>query len=52
VAKILSESDPSFERWATVLGTAAAIYLATTLALIQLLNVVRRRPFAAGVPTT
>jgi polar amino acid transport system permease protein len=51
VAKVLSESDPSFEGWATVLGTAAAIYLATTLALIQLLNLARRRPFAAGVPT-
>jgi polar amino acid transport system permease protein len=51
VAKVLSDSDPSFEGWATVLGAAAGIYLATTLALIQLLNVVRRRQFAAGVPT-
>lgn len=52
VAKVLSESDPSFDRWATVLGAAAGIYLATTLGLIQLINLVRRRPFAAGVPTT
>jgi ABC-type amino acid transport system permease subunit len=50
VAKVLSESDPSFRGWATVLLTAAALYLATTLTLIRVLHVLRRRPFAACVP--
>jgi ABC-type amino acid transport system permease subunit len=51
VAKVLAEGDPSFGAWATVLLTAAGLYLATTLALIQLFHLVRRRPFAAAVPT-
>ena len=51
VAKVLSEGDPSFGAWATVLLTAAGLYLATTLALIRLFHFVRRRPFAAAVPT-
>jgi ABC-type amino acid transport system permease subunit len=50
VAKVLSESDPSFRGWATVLLGAAALYLATTLTLIRVLHVLRRRPFAACVP--
>jgi ABC-type amino acid transport system permease subunit len=50
VAKVLSESDPSFQGWATVLLGAAALYLATTLTLIRVLHVLRRRPFAACVP--
>jgi ABC-type amino acid transport system permease subunit len=50
VAKVLSESDPSFRGWATVLLSAAALYLATTLTLIRVLHVLRRRPFAACVP--
>jgi ABC-type amino acid transport system permease subunit len=50
VAKVLSESDPSFGGWATVLLGAAALYLATTLTLIRVLHVLRRRPFAACVP--
>jgi ABC-type amino acid transport system permease subunit len=52
VAKVQSERDPSFEGWATVLLTAAALYLATTLSLIRVLHIVRRRPFAACVPGT
>jgi ABC-type amino acid transport system permease subunit len=50
VAKVLSESDPSFQGWATVLLGAAALYLATTLTLIRVLHLLRRRPFAACVP--
>jgi ABC-type amino acid transport system permease subunit len=50
VAKVLSESDPSFRGWATVLLSAAALYLATTLTLIRVLHLLRRRPFAACVP--
>jgi ABC-type amino acid transport system permease subunit len=39
VAKVLSELDASYEWWATVLVSAAMLYLAATLALIQLLQV-------------
>jgi ABC-type amino acid transport system permease subunit len=52
VAKVQSERDPSIEGWASVLLAAAALYLATTLSLIRVLHIVRRRPFAACVPGT
>ena len=35
VAKMLSETSASYERWVTVLVVAAAMYLAATLALIR-----------------
>jgi polar amino acid transport system permease protein len=38
VAKILSEQEASFEQWITVLLLAAALYLATTLLLIRVLQ--------------
>jgi ABC-type amino acid transport system permease subunit len=50
VAKVQSERDPSFQGWATVLLVAGALYLVTTLSLIRVLHIVRRRPFAACVP--
>jgi ABC-type amino acid transport system permease subunit len=50
VAKVQSERDPSFQGWATVLLVAGALYLMTTLSLIRVLHIVRRRPFAACVP--
>jgi ABC-type amino acid transport system permease subunit len=39
VAKVLSELDASYEWWATVLVSAAMLYLGATLALIQALHV-------------
>jgi ABC-type amino acid transport system permease subunit len=51
VAKTLSESAASYERWAATLLTAGALYLATTLLLIAALNRVRSRPFAAALST-
>jgi polar amino acid transport system permease protein len=49
VAKVLSETTASYDRWVLVLAAAAGVYLAATLLLIQGLRVVRTRGFAAGL---
>jgi polar amino acid transport system permease protein len=49
VAKVLSETTASYDRWVLVLAAAAGVYLVATLALIQGLRVVRRLGFAAGL---
>jgi ABC-type amino acid transport system permease subunit len=49
VAKVLSETTASYDRWVLVLAGAAGVYLVATLLLIQGLRVVRRMGFAAGL---
>jgi ABC-type amino acid transport system permease subunit len=49
VAKVLSETTASYDRWITVLMTAAGVYLITTLALIHGLRVLQNRPSVVGV---
>jgi ABC-type amino acid transport system permease subunit len=49
VAKVLSETTASYNRWALVLVTAAGVYLSVTLLLIQGLRVVRGLRFAQGL---
>jgi ABC-type amino acid transport system permease subunit len=49
VAKVLSETTASYDRWLTVLLMAAFVYLAATLSLIRSLRVVRRLGFAEGL---
>jgi ABC-type amino acid transport system permease subunit len=49
VAKVLSETTASYDRWVLVLVSAAGVYLVATLLLIRGLRVVRRRGFAAGL---
>jgi ABC-type amino acid transport system permease subunit len=49
VAKVLSETTASYDRWITVLVTAAGVYLVTTLALIQGLRLLQHRPSVVGV---
>jgi ABC-type amino acid transport system permease subunit len=49
VAKVLSETTASYDRWILVLVSGAGVYLAATLLLIQGLRVVRTRGFAAGL---
>jgi ABC-type amino acid transport system permease subunit len=49
VAKILSETTASYDRWITVLMTAAGVYLIATLALIHGLQVLKNRPSVVGV---
>lgn len=51
VAKTLSESAATYERWTAILVSAGALYLAATLLLIAALDRVRRRPFAAALST-
>jgi ABC-type amino acid transport system permease subunit len=50
VAKVLSETTASYDRWITVLLTAACVYLVTTLALIHGLRVLQNHPSIVGVP--
>jgi polar amino acid transport system permease protein len=49
VAKVLSETTASYDRWVLVLVTAAGVYLSVTLLLIQGLRVVRGLRFAQGL---
>jgi ABC-type amino acid transport system permease subunit len=49
VAKVLSETTASYDRWILVLVTAAGVYLSVTLLLIQGLRVVRGLRFAQGL---
>jgi polar amino acid transport system permease protein len=49
VAKVLSETTASYDRWILVLVTAAGVYLSVTLLLIQGLHVVRGLRFAQGL---
>jgi polar amino acid transport system permease protein len=49
VAKVLSETTASYDRWVLVLAAAACVYLVATVLLIQVLRVVRRLGFAAGL---
>jgi polar amino acid transport system permease protein len=49
VAKVLSETTASYDRWILVLATAAGVYLFVTLLLIQGLRVVRGLRFAQGL---
>lgn len=49
VAKVLSETTASYDRWILVLVTAAGVYLSVTLLLIQGLHVVRGLRFARGL---
>ena len=49
VAKVLSETTASYDRWVLILSVAAGVYLLATLLLIRGLGVVRRLRFAAGL---
>jgi ABC-type amino acid transport system permease subunit len=49
VAKVLSETTATYDRWILVLVTAAGVYLSVTLLLIQGLRVVRGLRFAQGL---
>jgi ABC-type amino acid transport system permease subunit len=49
VAKVLSETTASYDRWITVLVTAAGVYLIATLALIHGLRMLQNRPWVVGV---
>jgi polar amino acid transport system permease protein len=49
VAKVLSETTASYDRWVLLLVAAAGVYLLTTILLIQGLRVVRGLGFAAGL---
>lgn len=49
VAKVLSETTASYDRWITVLVAAAGVYLITTLALIHGLRLLQNRPSVVGV---
>jgi ABC-type amino acid transport system permease subunit len=49
VAKVLSETTASYDRWVAVLVTAAGVYLVATLGLIQGLRVLQNRPPVAGL---
>jgi ABC-type amino acid transport system permease subunit len=49
VAKVLSETTASYDRWILVLVAAAGVYLSVTLLLIQGLRVVRGLRFAQGL---
>jgi ABC-type amino acid transport system permease subunit len=48
VAKVMSETTASYDRWILVLVTAAGVYLFATLLLIRGLHVVRGLRFARG----
>jgi ABC-type amino acid transport system permease subunit len=49
VAKVLSETTASYDRWTTVLVLAAGIYLAATLFFIRALRFIRTLGFAQGL---
>ena len=49
VAKVLSETTASYDRWITVLLLAAGIYLAATLSFIRALRFIRTLGFAEGL---
>jgi ABC-type amino acid transport system permease subunit len=49
VAKVLSETTASYDRWILVLVAAAGVYLSVTLSLIHGLRVVRGLRFAQGL---
>jgi ABC-type amino acid transport system permease subunit len=49
VAKVLSETTASYDRWITVLAAAAGVYLAATFSLIHALHRVRHLGFARGL---
>jgi ABC-type amino acid transport system permease subunit len=49
VAKVLSETTASYDRWITVLVTAAGVYLITILALIHGLRLLQNRPSVVGL---
>lgn len=49
VAKALSESTANYGRWQEILVAAAALYLATTLAVIAALRLARRIPAVAAL---
>jgi polar amino acid transport system permease protein len=49
VAKVLSETTASYDRWVLLSIAAAGVYLMTTMLLIQGLRVVRQLGFAAGL---
>ncbi len=49
VAKVLSETTASYDRWVAVLLAAAGVYLVATLALIQGLRVLQTRPSVVGL---
>jgi ABC-type amino acid transport system permease subunit len=49
VAKALSETTASYDRWVTVLLAASGVYLLSTLALIRGLRVLQNRPSVVGV---
>jgi ABC-type amino acid transport system permease subunit len=48
VAKVLSETTASYDRWVTVLLSAAGVYLIATLGLIRGLRVLESRPSMVG----
>lgn len=49
VAKVLSETTASYDRWISVLLTASGVYLVATLALVHGLRTLQNRPSVVGL---